>query len=202
MQDTGATEMQAPQDDAADDAQAQHLLAEAVQSSKDEPQDEPQDEQQDDPWADPERARREITKLRREAAKYRTQLREAEPKLTEYQKWLDSQKSEQERLAERLAQVERERDEARLGHARVMAAAAHNIPPELIGRIAGTTPEEIDEAAAELAEVLDRLVAERAPTPGRSASTRPVESLRPGATPATTDQQIDMDSLLRRRAGF
>lgn len=158
MQDTGATEMQAPQDDAADDAQAQHLLAEAVQSSKDEPQ----DEQQDDPWADPERARREITKLRREAAKYRTQLREAEPKLTEYQKWLDSQKSEQERLAERLAQVERERDEARLGHARVMAAAAHNIPPELIGRIAGSTPEEIEEAAEELAKVLDRLVAERA----------------------------------------
>ena len=198
MQDTGATEMQAPQDDAADDAQAQHLLAEAVQSSKDEPQ----DEQQDDPWADPERARREITKLRREAAKYRTQLREAEPKLTEYQKWLDSQKSEQERLAERLAQVERERDEARLGHARVMAAAAHNIPPELIGRIAGSTPEEIEDAAAELAEVLDRLVAERASTSGRSVSTRPVESLRPGATPATTDQQIDMDSLLRRRAGF
>lgn len=198
MQDTGATEMQAPQDDAADDAQAQHLLAEAVQSSKDEPQ----DEQQDDLWADPERARREITKLRREAAKYRTQLREAEPKLTEYQKWLDSQKSEQERLAERLAQVERERDEARLGHARVMAAAAHNIPPELIGRIAGATPEEIEEAAEELAKVLDRLVAERASTSGRSASTRPVESLRPGATPATTDQQIDMDSLLRRRAGF
>lgn len=198
MQDTGATEMQAPQDDAADDAQAQHLLAEAVQSSRDEPQ----DEQQDDPWADPERARREITKLRREAAKYRTQLREAEPKLTEYQKWLDSQKSEQERLAERLAQVERERDEARLGHARVMAAAAHNIPPELIGRIAGSTPEEIEEAAEELAKVLDRLVAERASTSGRSASTRPVESLRPGATPATTDQQIDMDSLLRRRAGF
>lgn len=200
MQDTGA-DMQAPQD-AAEDAQAQQLLVEAMQQEpqEGEPQAEEQ-EQEETPWSDPARAEREIKKLRREAAKYRTQLRDMEPELQQFREWQDSQLSEQERLAKQVEELRRERDEAVLGHARMMAAATHNIPPELIGRIAGTTPEEIEDAAAELAEVLDRLVAERAAAVGRPASTRPVESLRPGGSPASAEPP-DMDSLLRRRAGF
>ncbi|KPC96293.1 hypothetical protein ADL27_04400 [Streptomyces sp. NRRL F-6602] len=51
-----------------------------------------------DPWADPAAARREIERLRKESASYRTKARELE----------DAQKSEAERLTEQLA-AERER---------------------------------------------------------------------------------------------
>lgn len=61
-----------------------------------------------DPWSDPEAARREIEKLRREAAGHRTKVRELEPLAAKAKELEDAQKSEAERLAEQLA-AERER---------------------------------------------------------------------------------------------
>lgn len=181
--------------------QAAGQPADATPAAPEQPTDPVEPEGAADPWADPDAARKEIEKLRRQAAGYRTKLREAEPKLNEYQQWLDSQKTEQQKLAEQLAEVQRERDEARLGHARLMAAAAHNIPADLIDRIAGTTSEEIDEAAKVLAESIERLVAERqqAAQP-RAGRTRPVESLTPGAAPSG-DEPLDVNALLRARLG-
>ncbi|MGW7053128.1 phage scaffolding protein [Streptomyces sp. NPDC054887] len=59
-----------------------------------------------DPWADPEAARKEIEKLRKEAAKYRTSAKELEPLARKAKELEDAQKSEQERLAEQLSQAE------------------------------------------------------------------------------------------------
>lgn len=121
----------------------------------------------------------------------------------------ESQKTEQQRLTDRLAAAERERDEERRGRARLMAAAAHNLPTSLIDRIGGTTEEEIDESAQALAAELERLVAARtagaapaaAPEPEpRPAPRRPVESLTPGAKPASAEPE-DMDAVIRRMAG-
>jgi hypothetical protein len=55
-----------------------------------------------DPWADPDAARKEIEKLRREAAKYRTKAGELEPLARKAQELEDAQKSEQQRLSEQL----------------------------------------------------------------------------------------------------
>lgn len=55
-----------------------------------------------DPWADPDAARKEIEKLRREAAKYRTKAGELEPLAKKARELEDAQKSEQERLTEQL----------------------------------------------------------------------------------------------------
>lgn len=172
-----------------DDEQAQLLLAEAMNSqggeaSEEAPSGTPNGKT--DPWDDPASARREIEKLRRESAKWRTQYRQAEPQLAEYQKWLDSQKTEQERLADRLAAAERERDAARLGHARLMAAATYNLPVDLIDFLGDGTDEQIDERAKVLAE---RLGASAPSTsaraePARPVQRRPVEALTPGARPA------------------
>ncbi|WP_109000773.1 phage scaffolding protein [Streptomyces rishiriensis] len=59
-----------------------------------------------DPWADPDAARKEIEKLRREAAKYRTKAGELEPLARKAQELEDAQKSEQERLTEQLTAVQ------------------------------------------------------------------------------------------------
>jgi hypothetical protein len=59
-----------------------------------------------DPWADPDAARKEIEKLRREAAKYRTKAGELEPLARKAQELEDAQKSEQERLTEQLRAAE------------------------------------------------------------------------------------------------
>lgn len=55
-----------------------------------------------DPWTDPDAARKEIEKLRREAAKYRTRAGELEPLAKEAQALKDAQKSEVQRLGEQL----------------------------------------------------------------------------------------------------
>ncbi|MEE1813554.1 hypothetical protein PUR59_00615 [Streptomyces sp. SP18ES09] len=68
----------------------------------------PGGEAKTDPWADPEAARKEIEKLRREAAGHRTKVRELEPLAAKAKELEDAQKSEAERLTEQLT-VERER---------------------------------------------------------------------------------------------
>ncbi|QLJ06238.1 hypothetical protein HZZ00_11195 [Streptomyces sp. NEAU-sy36] len=53
-----------------------------------------------DPWADPERARREIEKLRREAAGHRTKVRELEPLAKRAKELEDAQKTAEQRAVE------------------------------------------------------------------------------------------------------
>lgn len=167
-----------------DDAQAQLLLADAV-SQGDNAAPGGGDGKKD-PWDDPESARREIEKVRREAAKWRTQYREAEPQLAEYRKWVDSQKTEQQRLAEAKETAERELTTLRSMNARLVAATTHNLPPDLIDFLGDGTEEQIDERARVLAEKLSAVPAEPAAAPEqpRAAPRRPVESLTPGARPA------------------
>lgn len=59
-----------------------------------------------DPWADPAAARREIEKLRKESAGWRTKYQETRPLAQKAQELEDAQKSEQERLTEQLSAAE------------------------------------------------------------------------------------------------
>lgn len=218
MQDTANDTQAAGQPDATadnDDA-AQQLLADAVSQPDTQPadqgsQDDSKAQQQPkgsqnggskDPWADPDVARKEIEKLRREAAGYRTKYNEAKPQLDEYQKYLDSQKTEQQRLQEAKEAAERELTDLRSANARLMAAATHNLPPELIDLLGSGTEEEIDARAQLLAEKLAAAAPPPAPEPERKAPTptRPVESLTAGGQPADA-RPTDMDTVLRTWAG-
>lgn len=60
-----------------------------------------------DPWADPDAARKEIEKLRKEAAKYRTAARDLEPLAKKARDAEEAQKSETERLTGQLAEAEK-----------------------------------------------------------------------------------------------
>lgn len=80
---------------------------EQVETEPQQPETAPEaDEAKTDPWADPDAARKEIEKLRREAAKYRTKAGELEPLAKKAKELEDAQKSEQERLTEQLTAAE------------------------------------------------------------------------------------------------
>lgn len=127
----------------------------------------------------------------------------------------DSQKTEQQRLADRAAAAEQRAIAAEIGRAKLIAAAAHNLPMSLLDRLGGSTEDEINEAAEGLAaefeaEMQRRLAAmppPPVPEPGADeenysypARTRPVESLTPGALPAGYEP-ADGNDFLRRLAG-
>lgn len=184
---TNADAPAAGQADAAttDGAQAQMMLAAAVSQDDTAGQGAAGDSKaQTNVWDDPESARKEIEKVRREAANWRTKFRQAEPQLTEYQKWLDSQKSEQERLTEAKEAAERELTTLRSANARMTAAITHNLPPDLIDLLGSGTEEEIDARAALIADKLASASPAAPAEQPRPAPRRPVEALTPGARPA------------------
>ncbi|MFD7705708.1 hypothetical protein [Streptomyces sp. NPDC059786] len=116
------------------------------------------------------------------------QLREAAQK---YQEFEDTQKSELQRATERAQGFEQQLADLRATNTRLMAAATHNIPPDLIDLLGSGTDEEINVRAETLAERLKAT----APAPQR-----PVESLTPGAAPASSGP-VDADSWIRKLSG-
>ncbi|MGW7350951.1 phage scaffolding protein [Streptomyces sp. NPDC054784] len=81
-----------------------------------------------DPWADPGAARREIEKLRTEAAKYRTRNKELEPLATAAKEAEEAQKTEAERLSGQLTDAQKRAEQAqqRAVRAEVKALAANS----------------------------------------------------------------------------
>ena len=99
--------------------------------------------------------------------------------------------SDAERLQAELAEATRERDEARTTHNRVMAAAAHDLPVELIDYIPSGTEDEMNDHAETIARVIQETATQLASQmvanqQGRNgfAAARPVESMRAGSAPA------------------
>lgn len=201
----------------AGDASAEALLADAV--TQPDPESSGDGNAAEQPDAKTEPAKGEDKDWAAEAAKWKALARKHEQtaktnqtaaqRLAEIE---DAQKTEQQRLADRLAAAEQERDDARRSHARLMAAATHNIPADLIDRIGGNTDEEIEESAQALVAALDAEVERRVatriaslpapaePAPAGPAATRPVESLTPGGKPAS-EPPTDPNTWLRRMAG-
>ncbi|MER8116280.1 hypothetical protein [Streptomyces sp. NPDC094031] len=94
----------------------------------------------------PDWARKELAKVRGEAAGYRTRLRDAETKLSEA-------KSAEEFEA---AVTEVKQQNAALERSLVIASVARrfDLPEELAGRLRGTTPEELEADAKSLQSLL------------------------------------------------
>lgn len=120
------------------------------------------------------------------------QLRQAAEKYREFE---DSQKTELERATQRATGLEQQLADMQSANARLLAAATHNIPPDLIELLGAGTDEEINARAEALAERLKAT----APAPSPAAQ-RPVESLTPGAAPASANQ-ASPDDWIRQLAG-
>lgn len=120
----------------------------------------------------------ELAKTRREAANYRTKLREAEPLVKKAQEAEDANKTETQKALDRAQAAEQALQEREVGFTRLELAVQHNIPPEDIDLIGSGTREQM-EANAKRVAALNAAASKATPPP----TDRPVEGLRPGATP-------------------
>lgn len=128
----------------------------------------------------PEEYEAELAKVRKEAAGWRTKLREAEPIVEKYNEQLESEKTDIQRATERATQLETDLTASRTENALLRVAAKHGIPEEDWDLLGSGTPEELDARAARLAAKGFGATKEPAPAP---PSDRPLETLRPGASP-------------------
>lgn len=120
------------------------------------------------------------------------QLRQAAQKYGEFE---ETQKSEIQKATDRAQTFEQQLADERAQNARLLAAATHNIPPELIELLGSGTAEQIGARAEVLAERLKAATPPAPPTPQR-----PVESLTPGAAPPSA-APTDADAWIRKMAG-
>lgn len=110
-------------------------------------------------------------------------------KAQEFDQLQESQKTEQQKIAERAATAERERDEAKADGLRYKAAAKHGINEDYFDLLGSGDEETISSRAErvggllkENAEMKAELEALRAGKPA-PANGRPTEALKPGASP-------------------
>lgn len=145
----------------------------------------------------PQWARDSITKANREAASYRTKVAELQPKADQFTRLEEASKTELQRLQEAQAATAREAEQAKAEAARWQAAATHGIGAEYFDLLGTGTAEELQARAEKLAGLVKAqqaavAAAAQPPAPGAPPS-RPVEQLRPGATPG---QAVDEDDLV------
>jgi hypothetical protein len=135
-------------------------------------------------------------KARRDAEKA---LNEVRAELAQYR---DAEKTELQKAQEAAKRYESELTTTRVANARLMAAVAHDLPPDLIDLLGDGTDEEIDARAKLLAEKLAATAPAPVAEPAKPSATptRPVEALKPGGRPATQEPE-DPNDWLRRLAG-
>jgi hypothetical protein len=122
----------------------------------------------------------------------------------------DANKTEIQRATDRAVQAEQRAADAEGRYHRTLAAAQHEIPPSLIDLITGATEDEITASAEALAAAINDRAGDIAAAsaranglaqPQRPQSTRPVESLRPGAVPASAPDNNDPNAWIRNAVG-
>lgn len=92
-----------------------------------------------------------VQQLRREAAGSRTRVSELEERLQEFE---DRDKTEMQRLTDRIGEFERRATDAEVRLLRYEIAAEHGFGPEAAAFLSGNTREELELRAEELAKLL------------------------------------------------
>lgn len=119
-----------------------------------------------------------LRKLRSENNKLRAKLKEFEPLAKKAQAADEAAKSKEQKAEERALAAERREQETLEGYARLELAVTHHIEPEDIDLIGSGTREEMEDRARRIAA--KNAAASKAQPP---PTDRPVEGLRPGASP-------------------
>lgn len=149
----------------------------------------------------PQWARDAIAKANKEAAAYRTKVRDLEPLAKKARDLEDASKSELDKATERLTAAEKRAAEAELRAMRLEVAASKGLTPAQARRLVGSTLEELEADADELLATFGGKPADedRPPTPRR-----PAANLKPGATPVAEQEESDPRKLAlaaRERVG-
>lgn len=169
-------------------------MSEPVQQP--EPQQQPQEGAP--PWGEdfnPERAWSLVQNLREDNAKLKSRpvlTEEHQQKLADWDALEQASKTEFERVQEDLQRTRRDAEAARAEAIRYKVAATHGIPADDFDLLGSGTEEEIAARAQRLAAY--RAAAEQAqqPVTPTAPQRRPVEQLRPGATPADAESEQDV----------
>lgn len=143
----------------------------------------------------PEQLKAELAKVRREAAKYRTDLRAAEPFVAKARELEEASKTEAQKLAEAHKSAEERATAAEARLARLDVCLKVGLDPKFAGRLQGTTPEELEADAKELAGLFPAAPSGTSPDPGRKPRAR-LDSARPNA--GATDESTDPDAIAAR----
>lgn len=121
-----------------------------------------------------EQALKELSKVRREAAKHRTEKQATKASLEELQRYKDAEKTELEKVTEKATAAEAELTELRREKAARAAAKTAGLDSEWVDLVKGSTEDELLASAKELAERLGKTKA--APAGFNSAGGKPVKA--------------------------
>lgn len=184
----------------ADDRSAEEMLGEAVGAG---------DDGAEDPAKALAKAQADVKKWRELSRKNENTAKQNQEAARRLQELEDANKTELQRATDRAVQAEKAAAEAEGRYHRTLAAANHDIPPSLIDLISGSTEDEITASAEALAAAINDRAGDIAAAsaranglqPQRPQSTRPVESLRPGAVPASEPDRNDPNAWIRAAVG-
>ena len=159
-----------------------------AQAAPDQPNDTP-------PWGedfDPARAWHTIQSLRereKELSKQPKLTPQAQQQLDEYNRLVEASKSEAQRQQEALEAANREAETARAEAIRYRVAATHGLSADHFDLLGSGTEQEISARAEKIAALL---AAQAGPAPAAPPTRRPVEQMRPGATPGEAESADDV----------
>lgn len=155
------------------------------------------------PWGDdfsPEIAWERLQKVQRENKDLRQRpvlTPEQQQQLDEYNRLAEASKSEQQRQAEALEAANRAREAAQAEALRYRVAAEHGIGKDDLDLLGSGTEEELVARAQRIADLRSAGASQAAPAPVPGQQ-RPVEQLRPGATPTSgvkTEDDLNYERL-------
>jgi chromosome segregation ATPase len=124
-------------------------VSEPVESTEQQTEAPEAEEQQSDELS-PEALRKQLEKARKEAANYRTKVRELEPLATKAKELEDAGRTELEKLTARAETAERERGELQARALRLEVAFEKGLTPGQAKRLVGGSREELEADAEEI----------------------------------------------------
>lgn len=149
----------------------------------------------------------ELEKWKTESRKWEKRSKENSSAANKLKEIEQKNMSELEKAQALAADAEERATTATAMHNRVMAAAAHNLPVDLIEDLGSGTEDDINERAERFARVIEEAVQARvqeltAGNAGRNgqqfSGARPVESMRPGSAPSQGDTPTTPDQWFRQ----
>jgi predicted nuclease with TOPRIM domain len=123
-----------------------------------------------------EQALKELAKVRREAAKHRTEKQQLKATADELQKYKDAEKTELEKVQERAQRAETEAAELRREKAARAAAKTAGLGSEWVDLVRGDTEEELLASAEALAERVGKAKVDEIPAGFNSAGGKAVKA--------------------------
>ena len=189
------------------DRSAEQMLAEAAGASEDGDG----DGDGEDPAKALAKAQAEAKKWKDLSRKNEAKVKELSPAAQKLAEIEEANKTEIQRAADRAAAAEQRAVAAEQMYHRTLAAAHHDLGPDLISYITGSTEDEVNASAEALALAVNTRASELAATQIQAATAaaaanggaqarpqRPVESLRPGALPAAQAAASDGNAFFRQ----